>query len=397
MHTYQNFGELFHKYIHNQCSPSEVEQLLHWLESESLSPEDKKLVNDFLQSQPAPESPPSLHLQQLLDKNAQQILKRIDENAVPMRQGKRFPWLRLTAAVIMIAAIGVSYIWLKNQKNQPKTLAIKEETPAKKNISPGSNKAVLTLDNGKQIVLDDAENGELTQQGNTKIIKIGDKLEYEKQSEKDRVVYNTIATPRGGQYQLELADGSKVWLNAASSLRFPTSFPNKDRTVELTGEGYFEIAKNANQPFYVKVKGTEVKVLGTHFNIMAYDDEATLRTTLLEGSVAIKNGKNSAFLKPGEQARIQNESLKIKDDVDIEEVVAWKNGYFQFDRNANVQQIMRQISRWYDVDITYESDLPKRSFGGKISRDSDLKEVLQVLELSKIHFNIEGRKIVVKP
>lgn len=274
-------------------------------------------------------------------------------------------------------------------------------------MAPGTNKAILTLADGKQIVLDEAKNGNLADQGNTKVIKLNGQIAYNEfamavpNGKNAAVAYNTVTTPRGGQYQLILADGSRVWLNAESSLRFPTSFQGKERRVELAGEGYFEIAKDATKPFIVKINTTseekdEVEVLGTHFNIMAYNDEGIVKTTLLEGSVKINRNNKIAMLKPGQQAKLQNQSIKVVEDVDTDEAIAWKNGYFQF-TSANLQQVMRQIARWYDVDISYEGKIPERKFGGKISRDNNASEVLKVLELSKVKFRIENRKIIVTP
>jgi transmembrane sensor len=211
------------------------------------------------------------------------------------------------------------------------------------------------------------------------------------------VVYNTISTPRGGQYQLMLADGSKVWLNAASSLRFPASFVGKERKVELLGEAYFEVAKNAKMPFKVKVNGMEVEVLGTHFNINSYENESTIRTTLLEGSVKINKNNSSSLLKPGQQAQMNKAGeIKIINDADVEEAIAWKEGKFQFDR-ADIHDIMRQLTRWYDVDVEYKGTVSSH-FGGTISRDVNLSQVLNMLHLTgEVKFQVEDRKVVVMP
>lgn len=397
MHIHQNLPELLYRYVHNECTAEEAEQLLHWLSSDDITPDQKKTITDLLHTSPAQGNLTEAHLQQILDRNAVEILNRIETPVQPISSSSSFRWLRVSAAVILVATIGiVAYRWMNKSTNIDRQTALRQNPP-KKNITPGGNKAVLTLGNGTQVILDEAKNGNVASQGNTTIIKIDGKLAYEKKGAANEVMYNTITTPRGGQYQLELADGSKIWLNASSSLRFPTAFPGKERMVELTGEGYFEVAKNTAQPFYVKVNNMQVEVLGTHFNIMAYADESAVNTTLLEGSVKIRTGNTTSLLKPGQQARLQQENIKIKEDVDVEEVVAWKNGFFQFDRNTNIQQVMRQISRWYDVDINYDGAVPKRSFGGKISRESNLSEVLKVLEVSKIHFKLEGKKLSVMP
>jgi len=266
-------------------------------------------------------------------------------------------------------------------------------------IPPGGNKAILKLANGSVIILDSAGNGRLSTQAGATIDKTGDgKLAYNSLKEKPtEIQYNTLTTPKGGQYFIELADGSKVWLNAASSLTYPTSFIGKERIVVLKGEAYFEVAKNKAMPFQVTVNGMTVEVLGTHFNINAYDDEAVIKTTLLEGAVKIMKGNTSALLKPGDQAQVSsNGNIKVITDADVDQAVAWKNGYFQF-RRDNLQQVLRQLTRWYDVDVKYDGLITDMQFGGRISRNNNLSEVLKILELSNVHFRIEGKTIVVMP
>ena len=265
-------------------------------------------------------------------------LQKIEEKENAGRKLKKLPWLRYAAVVLLIIAGSGTYLLLQDKTpSKPATIAsYKEQTKQiKRDLAPGGNKAVLTLGDGSTIVLDDAKNGALTQQGNTKVLKLNGKLTYDPAGTKnDEILYNTITTPRGGQYQIELPDGSQVWLNAVSSLRFPTAFAGKERRVEVTGEAYFEVAKNATMPFKVVIatpagNGTEIEALGTQFNIMAYNDEVAVRTTLLEGSVKINQDSKPVLLKPGQQARLQDKSLKIIENVDTEEVIAWKNGYFR--------------------------------------------------------------------
>jgi transmembrane sensor len=274
---------------------------------------------------------------------------------------------------------------------------------AKTDFSPGGNKAVLTLSNGSIIILNDAKNGVLANQGKTSIRKTRDgEISYnasEPGQEKtgSKSTYNTITTPRGGQYQVLLADGTKAWLNSVSSISFPTSFTGKDRHVEVTGEVYFEVAKNKAKPFFVKSGGQEVEVLGTHFNINSYSDEPDIKTTLLEGSVKIRqiDGGFTALLKPGQQALNKSSGPIAVRDADIEQVIAWKNGMFEIN-DANIEAIMRQASRWYDVDVVYDGKIPQRQFSGKIKRDVKASEFLQMLTYFNVHFTIEGRKIIVK-
>jgi transmembrane sensor len=396
LNNHQNFEKLFQKYLKNQCSPEEAETVLAWLEAEEYSQEQKELISQLLSGHPEINEPIAEVLQQRLQKSFENTLQKIEEKENANGKLRKLSWLRYAAAVLLIIAGSGTYLLLQ-RKTSAKEVAIvnNHKEQIKKDLAPGGNKAVLTLADGSIIVLDDAKNGTLTQQGNTKVLKLNGKLAYYPATTKsNEILYNTISTPRGGQYQIELPDGSQVWLNAASSLSFPTAFVGKERRVEITGEAYFEVAKNAAMPFIVNVNGAEIQVLGTHFNIMAYSDEATLKTTLLEGSIKINKDSKTVMLKPGQEARLQDQSIKVVDDVDTEEAVAWKNGNFQFS-NASLQQVMRQIARWYDVDISYEGKIPERKFGGKISRGNNASEILKVLELSNVKFRIKDKKIIV--
>ncbi|MEO9145512.1 MAG: FecR domain-containing protein [Ginsengibacter sp.] len=304
-------------------------------------------------------------------------------------------WWAVAASVLLILSVG--YLFLVKQNKQQIAKIATQEKPIH-DIAPGGNRATLTLGNGNTINLDSAQNGSLAIQGNTQVVKLNDgQLAYQNENNSSATVqYNTITTPRGGQYQLTLADGSQVWLNAASSITFPTSFVGDTREVKITGEAYFEVAHNANMPFHVKVGNITVQVLGTHFNINAYEDEGVIKTTLLEGSVKVSEGKENVMIEPGEQAQIKNPSDKIivKKDVDMEEVVAWKNGLFQFD-NTNIQDIMRKISRWYDVEVVFEGDIPNTRFNGKIYRNVNASMVFKILEEGGIHIIFKEGKVIV--
>ena len=310
-------------------------------------------------------------------------------------------WIRVAAASVILLLLAGVFYFSNKEADQGKTVV--KETPSpllKSDILPGGNKAVLTLADGSTIILDSVQNGTLSNQGNIKVIKLDDgQLAYDKSgvSASPQLLYNTISTPKGGQYQLTLSDGSKVWLNAASSLRFPASFSGKERKVELTGEGYFEVAHNTNMPFNVRVNDMEVQVLGTHFNINAYEDETSVKTTLLEGSVKVSEGNKNVIIRPGQQVWDVkgNNELLVKKDVDIESVIAWKNGYFYFE-NATIKEIMRQLSRWYNVDVVYDGQPPAGHYRGKPSRHLHLQEIIKVIELSGVKISVNNKTIIVK-
>ena len=331
---------------------------------------------------------------------------------------KKF-WVPVAAALIVSIGAGIYYFLLPQQERATPVSVIAPQL--QNDALPGTNKAILMLDNGKTILLDDSQDGVLVKQGGTAVSKQGENLMYKGKGNNDKdapVVFNTLTTPRGGQYKLVLADGSKVWLNASSSIRYPVSFTGNERKVEITGEVYFEISQlsvdglkgkaTKRIPFIVKVnmlgrEGAEVEVLGTHFNINAYDDEDAISTTLLEGSIKISpprpNEKSleAVIITPGQQARLnKNGLLQLVKEVNIEETVAWKNGLFMMDGVA-IPAVLRQLARWYDVDIVYGNGIPEGRITGDIPRDMNLSEVLKVMELSGVHFKIDNKKIIVNP
>ncbi len=307
-------------------------------------------------------------------------------------------WIKITAAaaILLLSIIG-AFFYL----NQPQKLFKKvvQKRPLHNDILPGGNKAVLTLANGKTIILDNAHTGILAKQGSTDIAKTKDGQVIYKApnnlSNDQNIALNTISTPNGGQYQVVLADGTKVWLNAASSLRFPAVFIGTKREVEITGEAYFEVAKKAAMPFVVKTGRSVVEVLGTHFNVMAYDNEGLIKTTLLEGSVKVRSGNSVNFLKPGQQALLNAQGqTKIIEDIDVDDETAWKNGLFQF-KDAGIETVMRQAERWYNVTISYEGKIPVKQFTGRISRNVKISELLNMLKYFGVNFRIAGRNITV--
>ena len=298
------------------------------------------------------------------------------------------------ACIILLAGI---IIWFAVTNKH--TEFVQKPGLVKNDIAPGKEGAILTLADGTKIFLDSAGNGSLTQQGISTIVKKGNSVAYVAGDNTSKeVAYNTMFTPNGRTFSVVLADGTKVWLNAASSIKFPVAFIGNERRVEITGEAYFEVVKNAAKPFHVSANGTDVQVLGTHFNVNVYTNEDDQRTTLLEGKVKIMSNGKTVLLDPGQQARINAQhEISLFDNVDVGEVMAWKDGYFSFSDNANLQTVMRQLERWYDVEVAFEGASPSMHFGGKISRNNNISEVLKILELSKVHFRVEKKKITVIP
>lgn len=295
-------------------------------------------------------------------------------------------WWWAAAAVLLLAG---SSTWLIFK--QPAT----KEIVVVKDIAPGKTGAILTLANGDVIELDSLKNGVIaTQQGTSLNLQNGT-LSYDAKDAAD-VSYNTIRTPKARQFRVVLPDGSEIWMNAESSLKYPTAFI-KDRIVEISGEAYFEVTKNAALPFKVKIGDkAAVEVLGTRFNVNAYSDEQSINTTLLEGSVKVNKGTQSTILKPGQQAAV-NETLTVNNDVNTDQVIAWKTGVFNFD-GLGIEAVMRQLSRWYDIEVIYEQGIPSTKFYGEIGRNLNLSQVLEGLKLSGVHFRIEnGKRLVVLP
>jgi transmembrane sensor len=293
------------------------------------------------------------------------------------------------AAVLILISSGV-YLWLYNASTSSAIIA-RQQLP----IVPGKEQATLTLSDGSVIVLDSTGAGKIGQQGNVEIIKSADgKVAYNSNGVSgNQVMMNTMSTPRGGKYQLKLPDGTNVWLNAASSITYPAVFTGTNRTVKITGEIYFEVTQNKQQPFIVNIdEKSSVEVLGTSFNVNSYTDEQMVKTTLLEGSVRINH---SQILKPGQQSVFNNKNISINKP-DIEQVMAWKNGYFNLD-GLDIKTVMKQIERWYDVEVVYEGVIPMDKLMGELPMDASIEQVLRVLKKIQVHFRIEGRKIIVTP
>ncbi|MDB5157132.1 MAG: FecR protein [Mucilaginibacter sp.] len=362
-----------------------------WLKG-TITAEELELLEEWYNREPS-----NVHWQ-AGDADVEQLRERllynidiVREEDVPVRRLITTPRLLKAAAILVFVLIAALYY------KTTKPVMVANNLKPKPTEAPNSNKAVLTLANGSKVVLDNAGNGLIAKQGNTQIKKTQEgKLIYNNNDQTATAAIpeiNTISTPAGGKYQITLPDGSKVWLNALTALKFPTSFKGKERVVELNGEAYFEVAKNKEMPFKVKMaNNTTIQVLGTHFNIMAYANESSIKATLLEGSINVQKGNLSKMMVPGQEAKITDEiSLK---PVNTEEAVAWMNGLFSFDQ-TDIRTVLRQIERWYNVDVVYEGPVPDNKITGYISRSSNLPEVVKMLELSGVKITIDGKKIKV--
>lgn len=307
----------------------------------------------------------------------------------------------VAAAVILVICLGGYFFFFSSKRTVRPIIAA---TPSPANINaPQTSLATLTLGNGTTVLLDSVSGSTIAEQGNLKIVKLADGkivCQNANGTTSKEVVYNTLFNPRGSKViNIQLYDGSKVWLNAESSITYPVTFLGKERRVTIRGEAYFEIARfssdeGKNLPFIVQKGDMEVKVLGTHFNVNAYDDDKSIRTTLVEGSIQLQAGGKSVLLRPGQQSIWQTGQLSVSNDVNMEEVLAWKNGYFYFE-DAGIPQLMKQLSRWYNVDIVFEGKIPDRKFGGKIPANTSLSEMLKILSITKINYKMENKTLVI--
>ncbi|MDF2188893.1 FecR family protein [Paraflavitalea sp. CAU 1676] len=390
---------LLEKYLSNSATAEEEAELTQWYHSTNEQPVEWPVAH---------EGEPDEIKTRMLGKLQAAIHATAPAKLIPFYRKRSW---QIAASVLLVLGAGAWFMLNRPTASTPTVVAA--DTMAAP-ILPGGNKATLTLADGRTIILDTAGNTTLAQQGGTRIIKLGNgQLAYKDASLQEAngpVLFNTIRTPNGGQYEIILPDGSHAWLNAASILRFPTVFTGAERKVQLTGEAYFEVAKNAQMPFRVYTTDAQqqeqgmVEVLGTHFNVNAYPDDPIVKTTLLEGKVKVSNGqaanRQPVILRPGMQSIFSNDPQRGGDiqvqQVDTDEVVAWKNGLFNFN-NADIKTVMRQLARWYDVEVVYEGPLSKEKFEGEIPRNSTLNEVFKILELSAVHFKVEGRKVTVMP
>lgn len=387
---------LYQKYLDNECNPQELQMLLHHFEQVEIQPELSLMIHKEL------ENTDSVY-ENLPQVDA--VLQKLDafiEHNITLSKSKRLSFFssgnfRYWSAAALFLILSIALYYGGNQLN----IFSNSASEYRNDIAPGKNKALLTLADGKKIELTEALHGTVATQSGVLVSKTADgQLRYQVSDTKTngaKAAYNTISTPKGGKYEVALSDGTIVFLNAASSLSFPTSFGNKgDRNVVLKGEAYFEVAHRPDQPFYVQSGGQLIKVLGTHFNVNAYTDEQSVKTTLLQGSVAViyPNG-NHVLLKPGQQSYVANGKLLVS-EVNAESAIDWKAGEMNV-KDEDFQTTMRKIARWYDVDVVFAEDAPADlKLGGLISREKSIVTVLKVMELTgEVHFKVEGRRVTV--
>lgn len=367
---------LLRKYLNGTCTPDEKIVVEKWyLDTVGQQPDDASDLN--------------------YDQIGSEIWNRLPQSVKNQPKVSRISgWSRYAVAAIILFIVSFSVYFISNRNSSESNVI------AQTDIKAGGNHATLTLADGSTVVLKDLKNGVVANQNSAVITKNSEgEIVYKvnDQQTSAEVALNTLSTPNGGTYQVELPDGTKVWLNAASSLKYPTVFKGKERVVELSGEAYFEVAKNAVMPFKVKSNDQIVEVLGTHFNINSYTNEPNVKTTLLEGSVRIHQLSSGAekLMVPGQTASLKPSQMGIYlQNSNTENAIAWKNGEFSF-QNTDLKTIMRQLERWYSIEVKYEGNVDNLSFGGSTYRNADLSEVLKVLELSGVHFKMEDKTLIV--
>ncbi|MBN9383537.1 MAG: DUF4974 domain-containing protein [Chitinophagaceae bacterium] len=412
LETMQEIGGLLFRRLTGELNIHEQIILDNWLKEQD--PNNRQFYEDCSEWDQVNDALSSMYE---FDENAalSDIQKKIQLKTQPAAPAVEIVRLRrgwrvyLMAAAVLLLAAGIAVFFTLN-KRKTNIAEIPMEQRYHNDVAPGGDKAVLELADGNKIVLDNASNGELTKQGTTKVIKLdnGQLAYHSGHPGAGPVSYNTISTPRGGQYQVILPDGSKVWLNALSSLKFPTAFTGREREVELNGEAYFEVAKNTSMPFKVEVtpgsaetvgrESLEVEVLGTEFDLMAYSDEDRQKVTLISGATRVRVGGERIALQPNQQVYLDKKSsgLNLIGSINVDETIAWKNGRFQF-QDASIESIMRQVARWYDVDVTYEGKV-NQQFNGTIPRQVNLSTLLRILEATGwVHFRVDGRNVTVTP
>lgn len=399
--SHNRLSYLFQRYYNGKATGREMDELMEMVrkskDDEMLSALTKEVWENLQEAdQVFPEEVKDRILNSIVPSSQDEEPGEEGDHGMDRSDGRKISWWRkysVAAAVALICISGAWWKWNSDGKEKEGVAA-----GIQSDIKPGTNRAMLTLADGSVIELDDAADGVISQQGAIEISKIGDgRLVYnDAGNENSNKQINIVSTPRGGQYQIGLPDGTMVWLNASSSIKFPAGFAADERRVEIEGEVFFDVKKDAARPFRVAFGANEVEVLGTSFNIAHYPDEVVSRATLVEGSVALKNGNKRNTLIPGQAASINKDGEISIAMVDIEEMIAWKNGLFDF-KEADIETIMRQVSRWYDIEVGYEGVLPQKQFAGKVRRSVELSEFMAMLQYVGVNYRIEGRKMIIIP
>ncbi len=393
---------LFEQHVAKTCTEAEKQELAVMLLSPQYADDVKALLEHGWEKDFAYDNMPAENAEAII----QSILSSSDQNTKENKTRIVRLWPRIAAAAAIVLVLGAAYYFIFNNKENKIVAAVKPQQTEKINsdiIAPTKAKAMITLADGRKVPLDSITSGTLATQGDVNLVKTanGQLIYNAAQQTEGQIQYNTLSNPRGSRVvDMTLADGSRVWLNAGSSITYPIAFMGNERSVSITGEAYFEVTHNAAMPFKVRNGKTEITDLGTEFNVNAYDNEADLKVTLLQGIVKVNNAAlendKGVVMKPGEQAQVSS-GVKIIKGVDTDKVMAWKNGVFNF-QDATLEEVMRQLERWYDIDVVYEKNIPKLEFVGKMSRDLSLSGVLHGLEVSKVHCRLEaGRRVVVMP
>ncbi|RFS21777.1 FecR family protein [Chitinophaga silvatica] len=393
MTEYNNYiAKLIGKYLEDSLSAEEHIELTEWINA---SDNNRHLFTEMTDKQQL-----TTHLQRIYaydsDRIAQKISAKIpafgDPKIVelqPVSFLKKWGW----AAAVAVLVLGGTYYYRVHTKEQPTNLATNQSP-----IMPGQQGAILTLADGRQVVLDTLSGGLIASQNGASIVLADGKLVYDPTSAGNaEVQYNIMTTPKGRQFELTLPDGTKVWLNAASTIRYPTAFTGKERKVTVSGEVYFEVIRDADKPFFVSIDNkAAIEVLGTSFNVNAYENEHSIQTTLVNGSVrvGVPIANQSKILNPGQQATIVNKQITVAEIKDLDKILAWKYGLFNFD-GANLEEVMRQLERWYNIEVVYENGIPNTRFIGEMSRQIPLTDLLDILKKTEVDFRVEGRKLIV--
>lgn len=383
----ENLDELYERFLHNECNPDEISRLIELFDAA-----DYNTLQEMVRKQL--DDPSST----MLSRNSNQyrydrIFNNLKEHTKPVRPVRSL-WAKVSAAGVILLVASGGYFWYHKDTPMPVTALHHMH----KDVKPGGNRAYLTISDGTQINLSDFNSGRIVSDGGKDILQaVNGEISYvdgRATSKQVRLAINTLRTPNGGHYRVILPDGTKVWLNAASQLRYPANFRGlKQRKIDLTGEAYFEVAKDPLHPFVVQTDDQQIRVLGTHFNVNAYHDDGGSKTTLLEGSIHARGKQTEVVLTPGQQvSTMANGGLKV-DPADQELAVAWKNDQFMFESEP-IRILLKTLSRWYDVEVVYGTDVPDIRFNGAVSRFENISEVLKILESTgKVHFQLDGRKV----